>query len=62
MCVVVEVTTEWSNVCSREISFYFEYIIMHKSLYSIAVSIDQRRRINRIEYFICDNPQSAVFP
>ena len=27
-------------VCSREISYFFKYIIIHKSLYTIAVYID----------------------
>ena len=29
-------------VCSREISYCFKYIIIHKSLYTIAVLIDLR--------------------
>ena len=37
---VVEQTTEWSNVCSKEISYCFKFIIIHKSLYTKAVYVD----------------------
>ena len=45
VCICVLMHVRVCCVCSREISYCFKYTIKHKSLYTIAVSIDLCGRI-----------------